>query len=363
MPDEVWVLGGTGRTGRAIAEGLGRRGASVVLVGRDAARLEAAARALDARIVVAGSPAEMAAAVRRGSPAVVVNTVGPFPETATLIADAALEVGHYVDLANDVATLSQLLGRDERARSAGRALVTGAGFGVTATESVVTWLVQGRPAAARVRTDMIPSMAATAGVLGQAFAETLVGGLPGVEGGGRFHGRRLVDGRLVRAPFGGAPTRLTTPDGDRVSAALLPLGELLAAERASGARLVETGSSEAPSGVLARALLPAGLALLNIGPLRRFVARRLAAVRVAAHPRPREHSWAHARIEWPDGTVREGWLRLPDASDFTADVAAEVAHRLLTGAGRPGVHTPAALFGPSLAESCGGEYALVAGAP
>jgi hypothetical protein len=31
-----------------------------------------------------------------------------------------------------------------------------------------------------------------------------------------------------------------------------------------------------------------------------------------ACPRPREHSWGHARVEWADGTVREGWLRLGD---------------------------------------------------
>ena len=37
---------------------------------------------------------------------------------------------------------------------------------------------------------------------------------------------------------------------------------------------------------------------------------------------------------------------------------AEVVRRLLEGQGRPGAYTPAALFGPALAESCGGEYLL-----
>ena len=46
---------------------------------------------------------------------------------------------------------------------------------------------------------------------------------------------------------------------------------------------------------------------------------------------------------------------------FTATVAAEVAHRLLTGQGRPGTYTPAALFGSSLAEACGGEYLVAEG--
>lgn len=358
MSDDVWLLGGTGRTGRAIAAELAAREAPIVLVGRDAGRLEAAARPVRARCVVAGSPAEMATAIRRARPAVVVNTVGPFQQTATVIADATLESGHYLDLANDVATLVRLRERDEAARRSGHTLVAGAGFGVAATESVVTWLVGDRGPAERVRVDMIPSLASTAGTVGEALAATLVEGLPGVAGGGRFQGRRITGGQLAPAPIGGEPMRLTTPDGDQVTSALMPLGELLAAERASGARFVGAASSEAPSGGLLRLVLPAGLALLHVGPLRRFLARRLAAVKVPDRPKPRVHSWAHARVEWADGTSREGWLRLGDASDFTAAVAAEVAHRLLTGQGRPGTFTPAELFGSSLAEACGGEYLL-----
>ncbi|WAL65896.1 hypothetical protein ORV05_34420 [Amycolatopsis cynarae] len=113
------------------------------------------------------------------------------------------------------------------------------------------------------------------------MAATLVEGLPGVAGGGRFQGRRIVDGQLAPAPIGGEPMRLTTPDGDRVTSALMPLGELLAAERASQARFVGAASNEAPSGGLLRLIVPAGLMLLHIGPLRRFLTRRLAAVKVS----------------------------------------------------------------------------------
>jgi hypothetical protein len=121
---------------------------------------------------------------------------------------------------------------------------------------------------------------------------------------------------------------------------------------------VVAASSEAPSAPAARAVLSLATALLAIGPVREFAKRRLARVRFSARPRPREHSWGHARLEWADGTVSEGWLRLGDAQAFTGAVPAEVARRLLAGEGRPGAHTPAALFGPSLALACGGEYVL-----
>jgi short subunit dehydrogenase-like uncharacterized protein len=356
-PAEVWILGATGRSGREIAAQLAQRGAATVLVGRNARTLGAAAEPLGARTVVADSPGAMAAAIRRERPAVVVNTVGPFQHTAPVIADAALEAGDYLDLSNDIATVSGLLARDADARRGGHTLVAGAGFGVTATESLVTRLADGHPPATRVRVDMIPSVASTEGVVGEALAGSFVEGLPGVPGGGRFQGRRIADGRLARAPIGGRPTRLTTPDGDEVTSALMPLGELLAAANATKARFVESASSEAPSGRLARLIMPATV-LLHIAPLRRFAMRRIAAIKTPERAMPRAHSWAHGRAEWADGTIREGWLQLPNASTVTVGVAAEVAMRLLSGAGRPGAYTPAALFGSSLIESCGGVYML-----
>ena len=157
-------------------------------------------------------------------------------------------------------------------------------------------------------------------------------------------------------PIAGSPASLTLPDGSKVTTASMPLGELIAAQRASGAPSVVSASSEAPSSPVVRAVLPLVTTLLAIGPVRAFARKRLAGVKFKARERPREYSYGHARLEWPDGTVQEGWLRLGDAQTFTGAVAAEVARRLLDGQGRPGAYTPAALFGPSLAEACGAEY-------
>jgi hypothetical protein len=203
---------------------------------------------------------------------------------------------------------------------------------------------------------MVPSLDIEEGALGEALAGTLVDGIPGVEGGGRYDGRRYDGGRLVRARVGDDVTRLVLPDGGRVTTASMPLGELVAAQRASGAPSVVSASSELPTSPVARAVLPAATALLAIGPVREFARRRLARVRVKARPRPREYSWGHARAEWEDGTAGESWLRVGDAQVFTGAVPAEVARRLLAGEGRPGAYTPAALFGPSLAVACGAEY-------
>jgi len=353
---EVWILGGAGRSGRAIATELRSRGIRPVLVGRDAGRLAAAADG--DRTVVAGSIGEMAAAIRREQPAVVINTVGPFTTTAGPLIRACLPTSHYLDLANDLSAVSSTISLGAAAAASGRTVVTGAGFGVTATESVVVKLCEGRPAPERVRVDMVPSLASEGGAIGEALAATILDGIPGVEGGGRFQGRSYRGGRLVAAAIGGDATRLTLPDGSTVTTAGMPLGELMAAQRASGAPNVVSASSEAPSGPVVRVIMPVAMALLAIGPVRAFGKRRLAAVRMKAKPKPREHSWGHAVVRWSDGTTREGWLRVGEAQEWTGAVPAEIVRRLLAGEGKAGAFTPAALFGPSLAESCGGEYVV-----
>lgn len=317
MTEVIWILGGTGRSGRTIASQLARRGLSAVLVGRDARRLQSVAHESGRTPLVSPSVLASATAIRQERPQIVINTIGPFTTTDPLIIDACHDAGsHYVDLANDPDSLAATFDRHDRAVEVGHSVITGAGFGVTATESVVVRLCEGRPSPARVRVDMLPSMAVGAGVAGEALVGSLLGGLQG----------------------------------------RMPLGELLAAHRASGAPTVLSASSEAPTSPVSRALLSATSTLMRWDWLRSMATRSLGRIPVRAKAAPREHSWGHAHVTWADGEVREGWLRLGEAQEFTAAVPAEIAQRLLAGSGRPGAFTPAALFGADIATSCGGEH-------
>ena len=301
--------------------------------------------------LVANSPGKIAAEIRRLRPALVINTIGPFTQTTVPLARACLPHSHYLDLANDVISVSALLDLHAEAVAAGCTLVTGAGFGVLTTESVVMKLCQDRPTPDRVRTDALSSVAIEAGVFGEALAATIIDGLP-------YGGRSYKNGRLVQNRVGSSPTTITLPDGPRVTSGSVPFGELVAAQRASGASNVLAASSEIPTGPAVRVILPFAMALSHIKPLRTFAKRRLARVKFSARKRPREYSWGHAFVHWSDGTNQEGWLRTGDGTDFTSAVAAEVAERLLQGEGRPGAYTPGALFGPELAEAAGGEFLL-----
>jgi short subunit dehydrogenase-like uncharacterized protein len=347
----IWILGATGRTGREIAAQVAARGGTPVLVGRNAERLRKTAADLGLADVEVVETDEPAAEIARRRPAVVVNTIGGYAETAVPIARACLPGGHYVDLANDLVAMPRLLALHDEAVAAGSTFVTGAGFGVLGTEAVVAQLCTDRPAPSHVQVDALPSVAIDGGLLGEALAQSIISGL--TTGGLRYEGGRMVPARL-----GADPREHSLPDGQTAKSAGAATGELLAAHLSSGAPAVVATSALIPGSRVARMLLPVAGALLKIAPLQRFAVRRLAAISAKPAPRPREHTWGHAVVSWADGTTREGWLRAGDAMDFTAGVAAEIAVRLDRGEGRPGAYTPARALGPEVAEAAGGTLQL-----
>lgn len=342
---EIWVLGATGRVGREAAERLRQAGAEVVVAGRDRERLTRVSP--DARAVT-GSLDEVCARLATEAPTVVINTVGPFAVTAPRVARACPPGTHYVDVANELSAFELLHDMDREAAATGRTLVSGAGFGVLATESILLHLLAAEERPSRVRVDAIASVATEPGALGEALAATIVHAL--LDGG-----RQVRHARMVRALAGGAAERLTTPDGDVVTTASLASGELFAAWQASGAPSVIGASTLAPANPAVRAAMLAMGGVLRVPGLAGFATRITA---TTAKERPRRSSWGRARVEWPSGRVREGWLRTGEGMEFTVSAVTEVAQRLAKGEGRPGAFTPARLFGPEVALAAGAEFVV-----
>jgi hypothetical protein len=98
MADEqarVWILGATGRIGRELAPRIAARTELVpVLAGRDPARLAEASAGLNGagRTIVAASASAMVGQIRR-RPAIVVNLLGGYADTAAMIARACMPAG------------------------------------------------------------------------------------------------------------------------------------------------------------------------------------------------------------------------------------------------------------------------------
>ena len=140
---DVLLLGAAGNSGRLIAAELAVRGLSVRLAGRrrgplgDLARVLAAdGAATQVHTVDVSDAASLADAI--AGVGVVLSSIGPFARQAGPVIDACLTAGvSYVDIANEWPAVRGLLDRDEQARVHKVALVTGAGFGPAATETLV----------------------------------------------------------------------------------------------------------------------------------------------------------------------------------------------------------------------------------
>jgi short subunit dehydrogenase-like uncharacterized protein len=303
---EVLLLGAAGNSGQLIAAELAARGVPVRLAGRRRGPLDDLARALAAggapagvRVVDMSDAASLAEAI--SGTGVVLSTVGPFARLAGPVIDACLAAGvSYVDIANEWPAVRALLDRDEQARAHAVTLVTGAGFGPAATETLVLRLVErtaGTPERVRV--------AAAAGVARQSdgVRQTIRESLP--EGAITYR-----DGQLVREPLGSGATTVTFGGAERQ---MLPgpVADLEAARLASGA--------------------PDVVAYIA-GP----------AARAAG-----TDSFTWAEVTGPDGRAITAELRTGEGVRATAAIAAEVTRRVLAGA-KPGAWTAGQLFGTGL---------------
>jgi short subunit dehydrogenase-like uncharacterized protein len=345
----IWLLGATGRGGRAVARALISRGIPVVLLGRNAAQLASVAASFNgpgaAETLAIAGWSELPSLIAQRRPGVLVNTVGPFTRTAVPLARACLKAGtHYVDLANELDVVRQLLDLNAEAHDHGTTIVTGAGFGVLATEALAITLRGEREPAVKAQVAALPAVDG----LGSAVLSSSVDVLA-------YGGRRYQDGQLVRNRFGADHIRVGLPSGGSRQAVGVPTGELEAGRRASGARDVVAYSSEVPSGRIARGLLPIMSMLLSVNVIRRQVLRLIERLRLTPPVSPGEVSWAYARLDWADRSNAEAWLRTGEGYAFTGEVAALVADGLREGSISAGAFTPGALFGPNLAVRAGAE--------
>jgi len=303
---DVLLLGAAGNMGRLIAAELAGREMSIGLAGRNSEVLTQLARRLSAngargevRTVDVTEAVPVTEALMDAR--VVVSTIGPFMRWAGPVAEACLDVGvSYVDIANEWPAARRLLDRDRHARERGVTLVTGAGFGVAATETLVLRLLgdtSGAPA--RVRVAGAPAVATQSPGVASTIREAMSQGAV-----------TYREGQVAREPLGTGATVLSL-GGVQRRVFPGPVADLEAARMASGAPEV-----------------------------------------VAYVPEPSARgadtaSYAWAEVTWPDGRVDTAELRLGDGNRATAAIAAETTARVLAQDGS-GAWTPCRRFGAAL---------------
>jgi saccharopine dehydrogenase (NAD+, L-lysine-forming) len=322
VTSDVLLLGAAGNSGRLIAAELAARGLSVRLAGRRRGPLEDLARELaaggataDVRTVDAGDAASLAGAIAGAG--VVLSTIGPFTRLAGPVIDACLAAGvPYVDIANEWPAVRGLLDRDEQARAHAVALVTGAGFGPAATETLVLRLVEQLGAVP----DLV-RVAAAAGVtrqsdgVRQTIEESLSQGVALTYRDGLVVRQALGSGATILA-FGGAQRQMLPG----------PVGDLEAARLASGAPNV------------------------------------VAYIASPAADRGGTDSYTWAEAVGPGGRTLAAELHTGEGVRATAAIAAETARRVLAGV-KPGAWTAGQLLGAALVTDATGAQVTVPGRP
>ena len=318
---DVLLLGAAGNSGQAIAAELAARGLSLRLAGRRRGPLEDLAQALaaagaraDVRAVDVGDRGSLAEAVAGAG--VVLSAIGPFARQAGPVIDACLTAGvSYVDIANEWPAVRGLLDRGEDARAREVALVTGAGFGPAATETLVLRLA-GRMGAvpARVRV----AAAAAVARQGDGVRQTIQESLP--QGAITYR-----DGQVIRDALG------------------------------SGAEVLTFGGAQ-------RQMLPGPVGDLETARLASGAANVVAYIENPAAHRGGTDSWAWAEVTGPDGRIASAELRTGEGVSATAAIAAETTQRVLAGAA-PGAWTPGSLFGSGLVTDATGARVTLSGQP
>jgi short subunit dehydrogenase-like uncharacterized protein len=127
----------------------------------------------------------------------------------------------------------------------------------------------------------------------------------------------------------------------------IPWGDLSTAWRSTGIPDIETYAAASPRAIAAARRFERFAGVLRLGPVRRFLERRIAA-RVpgpTAEERVRERSQLWGRVERADGTFVEGRMETLEGYAFTARSSVACALRALSGSVSPGVWTPSQAFG------------------
>ena len=332
-----WLIyGAYGFTGRMIVEEAIRRGHRPVLAGRDAKRLRELAdrTGLPHMVIRLDDARQLHAQISAHS--LVLNAAGPFTETGRPLIEASLATRvPYLDVSGEISHLRFVSDLDQRARNAGVALLTGAGFGATFGDCLARHVAERLPDATHLRLSIDAANAQSTAAVRRTTLGVLAEGGYAVEGG-KWRSR----------PLGHAAW--TVSDGSEVASfASAPLGELAAVQGWAKAANIVVGRPMAASAARQlRLLSPLIKSALRIGPLREWLGRSKGNDAPVAAPEPaggwRSRIWAEA---W-NARGERVTARLETGEGYAATARATIVNaEALAAANLRGAFTPASAFG------------------
>lgn len=329
------LYGANGYTGRLIAEEAARRGAPVLLAGRNAAEIEKLAKQTELPAKTFALDQIDQVADHLSGIVAVLNCAGPFSKTAPMLMEACLQAKvHYLDITGEIDVIEAAAALDARARDAGVTILPAVGFDVVPSDCLAAILKDKLPAA----THLILAFTA-GGALSRGTTKTLLEVLP-------TGGRARIAGKIERVPADWKRRMIPFPSGVK-EAVTIPWGDVASAYYSTGIENIETYLASSPALARQSHFLRRIAWLLRSRLIReraqRWIGKSISGPSADERARSRSELWG--QVSDAAGNVAEASLETPNGYTLTVDSALAAVERILAGGVPTGFRTPSKAFG------------------
>ncbi len=337
-----WALmGSTGVTGRLVLDEALRRGHRPALVGRDRRKLRQLADPHDLETFAFDLTDTVPLThFLDGRP--VLNAAGPYALTAGPMIEAALRGGtDLIDLSGELDVVASTLKRNTLAQQSGSVLITGAGFGVAASDGLALQIIERLGGAEWMRVSVSAQSAYSSPAVGESVIGVLAGG-----------GFEVVAGQLVPRPIGSRRWSEVASNGGRLSFGSAPLAELAALSHVADVPHIVAGVPMPAAQAMAMGLLSPALKLILKWPSARRVFSKTGGH--SASGGSQKEFISEVWIEARHGTKRAtGHLVGGEGYALAASIAVSTVEALAARRPKPGAYTPGSAFGAHFIDAVG----------
>jgi short subunit dehydrogenase-like uncharacterized protein len=349
----ILIYGGTGYTGRLIAEHARNMRRSPVIAGRTAHRVQALAAELGVpgRVIALDEPEALDDAL--ADVCVLINAASPFAQTTRPLIESCLRTQtHYLDITGELAAFRDAFGYDEAARKRGIMIMPGVGLGIVASDCLAMHVAARIPNAKYLRIALLRPESFSRGTFRSALGLS----------NSRVTIRR--NGRLISVPVGQLQRAFDYGEGERESVAV-SWADVFTAYYSTGIRNIEAYfEADFTSRTLYQ--LGAGVAdAMRLAPVQRLLDIATRAWPEGPSPQRRQMEKCVIVAEAEDSWRRCSSARLetPDGYGFTAEAATAIAQRVTRGDFLPGFQTPAKVYGADFVLGLKGTRRVELGRP
>ncbi len=331
---DLLIYGAYGYTGELIAQEAQKKGLSMLLAGRDAAKTQAIAQKMDCEYRAFALDDKEALQEALAQVKVVLHCAGPFALTAAPMMAACLEAKkHYLDITGEIEIFEYAASLHQAAEAAGIALMPGVGFDVVPSDCLAAFLKKQLPNATHLELAFM-------GLGGISRGTALTMARSAHKGGAIRKEGRIVS---VRAAY---EVKEIDYGMQKALSVTIPWGDVSTAYYSTGIPNIKVFTAQSPQNIRAMKWSNYLGWLLGSSFMQKRMQKRIAARVKGPNEEKRERSRSFL---W--GEVREGdhkvaaWLITPEGYKLTAITAVMAAQKVLKGKYKDGFSTPSMAFG------------------